>query len=151
MTVDTLAPDLHRTVEHCLRDIALRYTPGRRAIVGILAAAGRPLSINEIVAARPDLPRSSAYRHLVDLQNAGAVRRISAADEYTRFELDESLTEHHHHLICTRCGNVVDITPTNAFERSIHRQLDQLAAAHRFEPDRHTLDAYGTCADCRTP
>lgn len=143
------APDLHSTVEQRLRAIELRYTPGRRAVIDTLADARRPLSINDIAAVQPDLPRSSAYRHLVDLQTAGVVRRIAAAaDEYTRFELDEFLTHHHHHLICTRCGNVVDITPTTAFERSIQRQLDQLAAAHHFEPQRHTLDAYGTCAAC---
>lgn len=151
MTADTFAPDLHSIVEDRLRGIALRYTPGRRAIIDILLAARRPLSITDIARLRPDLPRSSAYRHLVDLQTAGVVRRITAADEYTRFELDEALTHHHHHLICTRCGNVVDVTPVPAFERSIHRQLDQAAAAHRFQPDRHTLDAYGTCADCRIP
>lgn len=147
-----IAPDatleLHETVEGRLREIDLRYTRGRRAIVEVLAAAGRPLSINDIGDHRPDIPRSSAYRHLVDLQNAGVVRRIAAADDYARFELHEALTHHHHHLICTRCGNIVDITPTIAFERSVARQIDLLAAAHRFEADRHSLDAYGTCADC---
>lgn len=150
MSADTTNSSLQNTVEHRLRDIDQRYTRGRRAIVEILVAAGRPLSINDIAISRPDLPRSSAYRHLVDLQSAGVVRRITAGDEYARFELDEPFVEHHHHLICTSCGNVVDITPTLAFEHSLHRHLEQLAPAHHFELDRHMLDSYGTCDKCRT-
>ena len=114
----------------------------------ILAAASRPLSINDIAISRPDLPRSSAYRHLVALQSVGVVRRIAAGDEYARFELDEPFVEHHHHLICTSCGNVVDIAPTPAFERSLRRHLDQLGRAHHFELDLHIFDGFGICAKC---
>ncbi|HTW07582.1 MAG TPA: transcriptional repressor, partial [Acidimicrobiales bacterium] len=96
----------------------------------------------------PRLPRSSAYRHLVDLQQAGVVRRVAANDEYSRFELAEDITEHHHHLLCTGCGRVVDVTPTAAFERGMARYLDDLAAINGFVTHDHRLDILGTCADC---
>jgi Fur family ferric uptake transcriptional regulator len=140
--------DLHALVEDRLRRIDQRYTEGRRAIVGLLASAGHPVNISDIALRLPDLPRSSAYRNLVDLQTAGVVRRVAANDEFARFELAEDLTEHHHHLLCTNCGKVSDITPSSAFERTITQQLDQLADAQGFQLHSHRVDVLGLCDAC---
>jgi Fur family transcriptional regulator, ferric uptake regulator len=140
--------DLHDLVEICLKRIDQRYTPGRRAIVDFLASHGHPVSISDIAAGLPEVPRSSAYRHLVDLQGAGVVRRIAAGDEFARFELAEDLTEHHHHLLCTGCGRVIDVTPTPAFERTVDRVVAELAARQRFQPTSHSLDIIGKCSRC---
>ncbi len=140
--------DLHELVEVRLRRVDLRYTAGRRAIVDMLASVGHPVSISDIAARLPEVPRSSAYRHLVDLQGAGVVRRIAAKDEFARFELAEDLTEHHHHLLCTICGRVIDVTPTPAFERTVDKMVLELAAQQGFRPASHALDVTGHCATC---
>jgi Fur family transcriptional regulator, ferric uptake regulator len=142
------AEDLHVLVEGRLRRIDQRYTGGRRSIVDLLIAAGHPVSIGDIADRLPGMPRSSAYRHLVDLQTAGVVRRVTANDEFARFELAEDLTEHHHHLLCTGCGKVTDITPPEIFERSIAHHLDSLADAEGFQPHSHRVDVLGLCATC---
>jgi len=144
-----MTDDLHSEVEDRLRRVDQRYTGGRRAIVGVLESAGHPVSIDEISAHLPDLPRSSAYRHLLDLQTAGVVRRVAANDEFSRFELAEDLTEHHHHFLCTNCGQVSDIMPSPALERTITEQLDRLAEAQGFEPHSHRVDVLGICASCQ--
>lgn len=149
MSTHELDDDLHGLVEGRLRQIDQRYTSGRRAIIDLLVAEGRPVSIGDIADRLPGLPRSSAYRHLVDLQSAGVVRRVAANDEFARFELAEDLTEHHHHLVCTRCGKVIDITPSPAFERSLGHQLDALAAEQGFSPHSHRVDVLGLCAACQ--
>src|ERR1700689_4161874 len=141
--------DLHDLVELRLKRADQRYTSGRRAIVELLAAHGHPVSISDIAAELPEVPRSSAYRHLIDLQVAGLVRRIAASDEFARFELAEDLTEHHHHLLCTSCGRVIDVTPTPAFERTVAKMVQELAEKQGFDPISHALDVIGHCADCR--
>ena len=140
--------DLHALVESRLRRIDQRYTAGRRAIVDLLVEAGYPVKIGDIADLLPDLPRSSAYRHLVDLQSAGVVRRVAANDEFARFELAEDLTEHHHHLLCVSCGKVIDITPSAAFERNLTKQLEALAQAEGFQPHGHRVDVLGNCSAC---
>ncbi len=140
---------LHDLVTARLRRADLRYTSGRRALVDLLAQAGRPVSIADIADDLPGLPRSSAYRHLVDLQVAGVVRRVAANDDFARFELAEDLTEHHHHLLCVGCGKVTDVTPSQSFERQVSRTVDELATDQNFEPHGHRLDVIGLCADCR--
>lgn len=144
-----MSDDIHGLVESRLRKIDLRYTAGRRAIVEALLGCDGPVSITDISDRLPALPRSSAYRHLVDLQSAGVVRRISANDEFARFELAEELTEHHHHFLCTDCGKVIDVTPSATFEKTVTRHLEELAAAAEFQPHGHRIDVVGLCASCR--
>ena len=149
MTGPNTAGDLHDVVEDRLRRSDQRYTTGRRAIIELLVGAGYPVSIGDIADRAPNLPRSSAYGHLVDLQVAGVVRRVAANDEFARYELSEEFTEHHHHLLCTRCGKVIDVTPSPAFERSVSATVDRLAEAEGFQPHSHRLDILGLCEDCR--
>ncbi len=145
---DASHSDLHELVEVHLRRIDQRYTTGRQAVVELLATSGRPLSISDIARAIPDVPRSSAYRHLSDLQDAGVVRRIAANDEFARFELAEDLTHHHHHLLCSLCGRVIDVTPTSDFERTVSAMVDELTQQQGFRATSHALDVIGHCASC---
>lgn len=149
MSAQPMDDDLHSVVEHRLRRIDQRYTSGRRAIVDLLVTAGHPVSIADIAESLPDLPRSSAYRHLVDLHAAGLIRRVTANDEFTRFELAEDLTEHHHHLLCVNCGKVTDVTLPADFEKQVGRAIGQLADAAGFQAHSHRLDILGLCAACR--
>ncbi len=149
MSVQPMDDDLHRVAEHRLRRTDQRYTSGRRAIVDLLVTAGHPVSIGDIAESLPDLPRSSAYRHLVDLHAAGLVRRVTANDEFTRYELAEDLTEHHHHLLCVNCGRVTDVTLPADFEQQVGIAIGRLAHAAGFQPHSHRLDVLGLCAACR--
>ena len=44
------------------------------------------------------------------------MRRVITEEEFARYELTEELTEHHHHLICSTCGRVEDVTIPADFE-----------------------------------
>ncbi len=149
MSAQEMADDMHSVVERRLRLIDQRYTTGRRAIVDLLVSAGYPVSIGDIAERLPRLPRSSAYRHLTDLHAAGLVRRVTASDEFTRFELAEDLTEHHHHLLCVSCGKVIDVTLPAGFEQQVTEAIGRQADAEGFQAHSHRLDVVGLCAACR--
>jgi len=126
-----------------------RLTASRARIVAALAEAGRPLTIPELLERAPGLAQSSAYRNLVVLESAGVVRRVVTPDEFTRYELGEALTEHHHHLVCLGCGVVQDIAPTSELERSLQDAVSAAAASSGFRVEHHQLDLLGRCAACR--
>jgi Fur family transcriptional regulator, ferric uptake regulator len=149
MAAEVTGRDLHAMAEQRLRLVDQRYTSGRRAIVELLASVGHPVSIGDIEESLPGLPRSSAYRHLVDLQTAGLVRRVAASDDFSRFELAEDLTEHHHHLLCMNCRKVIDVTLPDGFEQDVARAIAHLAETKGFQAHSHLLDVLGVCADCR--
>ena len=140
--------ELERAITDRLAEHDLRYTSGRRAIVEGLKAADGPITLPELLESSPELAQSSAYRNLSLLEEAGVVRRLVHGGEHAHFELAESLTEHHHHLICELCGQVRDITLEPVLERTLDRSFDVLAASEGFTPTHHTVDVYGICGDC---
>jgi Fur family transcriptional regulator, ferric uptake regulator len=139
---------VHRTVEDRLGEVGQRYTPNRRSLVAALAAAKRPLAIADLLTVLRGVPQSSAYRNLAALEEAGIVRRVITEGDFARFELDEGLTEHHHHLVCENCGRVEDVEIPDTFERSIDRTLERLARDAGFATIGHRLDLIGRCRSC---
>jgi Fur family ferric uptake transcriptional regulator len=153
--------DVHPDVAARLGSVDQRYTSGRRAIVATLAAAGRPLTVPEIIgdrladdpasgAGRGPLPQSSAYRNLTVLVDAGVVRRVNGTDDHGRFELAEELAGHHHHLLCVSCGRVDDVSAVPTLERALDAAARLAAEATGFEVTGHRIDLVGRCATCRT-
>ena len=145
----TEAPtDVHATVEARLRSVGQRYTPKRRSLIAVLERARQPLAMGDVLAGGTGLPQSSIYRNLAVLEHAGAVRRVVAEGEFARFELTEDLTQHHHHLICSSCGKVEDVTIPGELESTMDRALDRLARRTGFAQVSHRLDLIGTCRTC---
>lgn len=140
--------ELHQQAASRLAIAGQRYTRTRRRLVDILSRAGMPLALPDIVRGRKNLPQSSAYRNLAELESVGLVRRVASEDGFGRYELAEELTGHHHHLMCSRCGRVQDLHIPTALERQLDRTLDALAREARFASVSHRLDLIGLCRDC---
>jgi Fe2+ or Zn2+ uptake regulation protein len=140
--------ELHETVEGRLRRVGQRYTTSRRSLVDALLAARAPLSIGDLLEGHGAIPQSSAYRNLAVLEHANVVRRVIGEGDFARFELDEGLTEHHHHLVCSSCGRIEDVAVPSDVERSLGRSLDRLARGAGFASVGHRLDLIGRCRSC---
>ncbi|MDP7067606.1 MAG: transcriptional repressor [Acidimicrobiales bacterium] len=136
-------------VASLLHNMGHRYSTVRRRLVTVLRSAGKPLTNSQIVDSDTSLVQSSVYRNLNVLEESGAVTRIVTHDEFTRYELAEHITEHHHHIICTSCGDIADFSLPSSVEKSLNSSLRQAANRTRFSVDNHRLDALGTCAACQ--
>ena len=139
--------DVHATATMRLRAAGHRYTNQRRRLVELLAEAGHPVSIPDILPGS-DLKQSSVYRNLADLEQAGVVSRVTTDEEFGRYELAEDLIGHHHHLVCSRCGKMRDVDVPPDLERTLDRALDRIAKRAGFARVSHRLDLVGLCADC---
>jgi Fur family ferric uptake transcriptional regulator len=125
-----------------------RYTNGRRRLVDVIAAAGQPVTLPDIVVAAPELAPSSVYRNLDVLERSGVVDRIASGGDHAYFEFAEPLLSHHHHLICIGCGAIEDVRLDDDVEALVDRSLAEAAGRTGFTPLRHSLDLHGHCADC---
>jgi Fe2+ or Zn2+ uptake regulation protein len=143
-----MTTDVHDLAAGRLRAHGQRYTTGRRRLVSALVAAGQPVAIPDLLQQDRGVAQSSAYRNLAVLEEAGVVCRIVTSDEFARWELTEDLTEHHHHLICTSCGSVADVTLSPTIERSLDRAITAVESETGFRTDEHRLDLLGTCTTC---
>jgi Fur family ferric uptake transcriptional regulator len=50
---------------------------------------------------------------------------------------------HHHHLVCRSCGRTVEVDGP-----AVERWADRVARDNGFVDISHTLEVFGTCADC---
>lgn len=142
--------DLHQRIAVILAARGQHYTAARRLIIEALAGVGRPATIGELLGATHGLAASTAYRNLTILSEAGVVTRISGADEFGRFELSEEFSGlHHHHVVCTDCGLVLDTWAPPGLEAALTETMRAAAQANGFDITGHRLEMVGRCTNCR--
>jgi Fur family ferric uptake transcriptional regulator len=92
---------------------------------------GRPVSLVTV------------YRNLPLLERAGVIRRTCVTDNVAWYERAWK-AEHHDHLICTKCGKVVE------FEYpAIDVLQEAVAGEHGFLLTGHHLELMGVCGQCQ--
>jgi Fur family transcriptional regulator, ferric uptake regulator len=143
-----MTDDIHASIATRLAQSEGRYTGGRRALVDVLLAAGRPLTAQEILDRSPQVRQSSVYRNLAVFEDSGLVHRVSGHDEFTRYELAEEIVGHHHHFACRSCGGVADVELPHDVEEALTRTLADLATRTGHTVEAHRLDVVGLCHDC---
>jgi Fur family ferric uptake transcriptional regulator len=130
-----------------LRRQSRRITGPREAILELLRKHSHPLTSREIFAAMPkgQCDLATIYRALHMLEKMEMVKRFDFGDGAARFELiGEGDDGHHHHLVCTRCAEVIEIE--ECFPREIESRI---AAANNFSDVTHKLEFFGICPRCR--
>lgn len=86
---------------------------------------------------------ATVYRTMKLLSECGLAHARNFGDGQTRYEA--AVGRHHHdHLICTRCGLIVE------FENDRIEQLqDAVARKHGFTVISHKMELYGLCRNCQ--
>jgi Fur family ferric uptake transcriptional regulator len=82
------------------------------------------------------------YRTLQALADAGEVdvlRTGSGEAVYRRCASDD----HHHHLVCRRCGRAVEIAGP-----AVETWAQRVADEHGFTDLSHTVEIFGLCREC---
>ena len=140
---------VHDAALQRLRASEQRYTRSRRQIVEALHRESDPQTIVRLLENAPGLAQSSAYRNLAILEEAHVVHRIVTSENHAHFELTEEITgSHHHHLVCTDCGTVLDMGLSATLERQLHDELAEAASSRGFVGSHHRIDLVGMCAGC---
>ncbi|PJI93375.1 Fur family zinc uptake regulator [Luteimicrobium subarcticum] len=102
--------------------------------------------LHELLRSRGDgIGLATVYRTLQSLADDGAVdvlRTEGGENVYRRC----TRAEHHHHLVCRDCGRTVEIDGP-----SVEAWAASVGASHGFTAIQHTVELFGTCADCREP
>ena len=130
-----------------LRKAGLKVTLPRLKILEILENSNiRHLSAEEVykslLAAGDDVGLATVYRVLTQFETAGLVTRHNFEGGHSVFELNQG--EHHDHLVCVKCGMVLEFID----EVIEHRQME-IAKSRGFQITDHSLNIYGICETCQ--
>ncbi len=86
---------------------------------------------------------TTVYRTLQSMAAAGMVdtlRTDTGESVYRRCS-----EHHHHHLVCRSCGSTIEVG-----DHEVEQWAEAVAAKHGYSDVSHTIEIFGTCADCRS-
>ena len=135
-----------RRIITALRRHGYKLTPQRRAVIGSIASSPdhlTPAAIYEKVhQERSDIGLATIYRTLEILAKLGLICELHAGGSCRSYTI--GAPEHHHHLICSNCGEVVDFSgyDLSPLERRLSRETG-------FEIEDHLLEFIGRCQNCK--
>lgn len=130
-----------------LRAAGYRNAQAREALIDFLAEQPCALTAREIDDSLRRAGRgvglASVYRNLELLVALKLVGRIEVGQGTARYERLLASGEHHHHLVCDRCGRV---TPFD--DPALERSIERLAERVDFAVAEHDVVLHGACAAC---
>lgn len=126
-----------------LREHNLKATPQRGAILRIMEEAGH-ISIEKIYekikASFPSLSLATIYKNITAMKECDIIRELKIPGEKNRYEIKK---EPHHHVLCEKCGNIMDI------EADVESALKDISLKYDFDVTEISLSISGVCRSCK--
>jgi len=85
---------------------------------------------------------ATVYRTLTLLETSQIASSISFGVQGKKYEL--GLKKHHDHLICTKCGEIIEF-----FDETIEERQEEIAKKFNFQMTDHTMKIVGLCENCQ--
>ena len=146
-TTDQTTRDRLEHILARLKEQGHRITPQRLAILEVLAKSeGHPSAEQVHNAILPTFPTTSlatVYKTIALLKQEGEIIELQFSELGNRY--DGAKPYPHPHVICTRCGAIVDPEVLDLAE--VTRRM---AEETGFVIQGHRLDFFGLCPSCRT-
>jgi len=137
-----------KRTEQELRKNGFKITPQRRLVINANINSHEhltPAAIYERVHhGHPSIGLVTIYRTIEILEGLGLICETHVGGS-CRSYLIRRPSEHHHHLICSDCGRVVDFTDCN-----LDKLESRLTKETRFKINGHLLEFLGQCRECKT-
>jgi len=120
----------------------------RRALLELLGEQSCALSAAQIEDALRrrggrGVSRASVYRILDELERLALLKRVDTGQAMVRFERAREQREHHHHLVCERCGRVMPFS-----DPALERAIDRLSGRVPLTVSDHEIVLRGECSRC---
>ena len=128
-----------------LRELGYRLTPQRMLILAAVQASDSHISAEEIYsqvrAQYPHVNISTVYRTLDLLKGLSLVTETDLGEGRVRYHYADK--GHHHHLICERCGAIIDV------DENLFLPLKRtLLKDYQFNADIRHFAIFGRCTKC---
>ena len=129
-----------------LKRAGLKTTQPRLKILAILESSSvRHVSAEDVykllLEQNEEIGLATVYRVLTQFETSGLVIRHNFEGGRSVFELNDA--DHHDHIVCVKCGKVVEFSDPN-----IEKRQQKAAESAGFILQDHALYLYGVCKKC---
>ena len=134
----------HPLVEDFMASLAgqaQRATGPRWTVSRAVARQRGHFTVDELSEGLPMVGRATVYRTVKLMVELGFVCRVLLNDGSLRYQVSHK--GHHHHMICTECGQSRDLVGCD-----IPDMLREKTAQRGFVMRGHWLEVYGLCQAC---
>ena len=134
-------------LKETLQKEGLRYTQQRQEIWNELCSSDEHRDAEEIFFTLRkrglNISRATVYRTIDVLVKNKLIDKLDIGDGRARFEYNEKYL-HHDHLICTRCGKIVEF-----YNDEIEDLQNKIAKQYNFKLLDNSHQLFGICEDCQ--
>ena len=135
-----------RKVVAALKQYGYKLTPQRQAVIQVIASSQGHLTpattYKKVRQDHPNIGLVTVYRTLEILAELELICELHTGGICRSYTI--STPQHHHHLICSNCGTVIDFTShdLSELEQSVSKKSG-------FRIDGHLLEFVGLCKICQ--
>jgi Fur family ferric uptake transcriptional regulator len=90
-----------------------------------------------------NISRATIYRTLTLFEECGIIKKALKDEDISYYEVSE-INEHHDHLICVECGEVIEF-----YNEEIEKIQKEIYNNFNYLPASHQLILKGICEKCR--
>lgn len=125
---------------------ALRFTSDREAVVEAVFSSHDHFGAEELYQRLRSrgVSKATVYRTLPLLVGCGLLRQVILGEKQGYYEHVHREEEAHDHLICTRCGDIIEFQ-----HPCVEKVREAVRRRYGFEPERVVLEISGVCRECR--
>lgn len=129
-----------------LREVSLKATPTRLAVLGLLEKANKPVDVASIIdylkGNNIQADPVTVFRIVNLFTEKGLTRQVHLNEGKFRYELFAK--DDHHHLKCENCGTIEDVA-----DCGVDTLIKEIQKQKKFKVKNHSLEFYGLCAHCQ--
>lgn len=139
--------DVKEAFRTFLQEKNQHYTAQRAVIFNEFVSAQKHLSVEELYEIvkkkEPSIGQVTVFRTLKLLEDAGIANPVNFGDKTVRYEMCFE-TKHHDHLVCVKCGKVIEV-----LDKKLEKRKELICKKHNFIPSHHRLEIFGKCENCQ--
>ena len=133
-----------KNIKELLREKGYKATTARVAIISAFSAKCGPLNAEDIYkkTRKAETDLVTIYRTLTAFEKSGILKKVDLRKDSVYFELAE---DHHHHIVCTKCGLVEEFE--NCDINSLAQKI--IVNSSNFKKiKQHSFELFGLCRSC---